>query len=69
MLVRRQPPADRDHLVVLTEDAAFGDGRLERDVHVLPTRAFLQTLENLKVIVSAQGILEDIARAGRTVAP
>ena len=55
--------------LVLTEDAAFGDSRLGRDVHVLSTRAFLQTLENLEVIASARRILDDIERGGRTVAP
>lgn len=56
--------------LVLTEDAAFGDSRLGRDVHVLSTRAFLQTLENLGVIESAKAILTDIEQnGGRRVAP
>ena len=55
--------------LVLTEDAAFGDSRLRRDVHVLSTRAFLQTLENLDVIDSARRILDDIERGGRKPAP
>ena len=55
--------------LVLTEDAAFGDSRLKRDVHVLSTRAFLKMLENLGVIESARRILRDIEQGGRTVAP
>ena len=61
--------AEHTTTLVLTEDAAFGDSRLGRDVHVLSTRAFLKTLENLKIIESARRILDDIENAGRTVAP
>ena len=56
-------------MLVLTEDATFGDKVLGRDVHALSTRAFLQTLENLKVIKSAKSVLADIERGGRVVAP
>lgn len=62
-----RPP--RTTLLVLTEDAAFGDSRLGRDVHVLSTRAFLQTLENLDIIESARTILDEIEKGGRKVAP
>ena len=56
-------------LLVLTEDASFGDAVLGRDVHVLSTRAFLQTLEALDIIVSSKDVLDEIARRGRNVAP
>ena len=55
--------------LILTEDAALGDSRLGRDVHILSTRAFLKTLQNLRVIGSARSIIEDIERSGRVVAP
>lgn len=60
---------DHATMLVLTEDAAFGDKVLGRDVHVLSTRAFLQTLQNLEVIASASQVLADIERGGRIVAP
>jgi hypothetical protein len=53
--------------LVLTEDAPFGDTRLGRNVHVLATRPFLATLENLGMIESARAIIADIAAAGRNV--
>lgn len=54
--------------LVLTEDAGFGNTVLRRNVHVLSTRSFLATLENLDFIDSAAQILAAIATAGRTVA-
>ena len=56
-------------MLVLTEDAAFGDSRLGRDVHILSTRSFLKTLQNLEIIGSARAIIEDIERSGRIIAP
>ncbi|MEJ0052509.1 MAG: hypothetical protein WDN02_15130 [Methylovirgula sp.] len=55
--------------LILTEDGPFGDTRLDRSVHVLSTRPFLQTLENMNLIPSAQTIISDIeAKSGRRVA-
>jgi len=54
--------------LVLTEDGPFGDGVLRDrfpEVHLLSTRAFLRTLENLGRINSAEDIIADIAVAGR----
>jgi hypothetical protein len=54
--------------LVLTEDASFGNTILKRNVHVLSTRPFLATLEELGIIPSATVILKDIAVAGRRLA-
>ncbi len=57
--------------LVLTEDAPFGDGALREafpEVHVLSTRAFLRTLENLGRIRSAEAVIGEIAVAGRVLA-
>jgi hypothetical protein len=54
--------------LILTEDGPFGDGVLRnvfREVHVLSTRAFLQTLENFGRIASAQALIAEVADAGR----
>jgi hypothetical protein len=54
-------------LVLFEEDAVkgmnFGD-----HVHLLHTYAFLLTLENLKVIPSAEAIVDQIHIAGRNLA-
>jgi hypothetical protein len=63
---------DLNVLMVLMEDAAFGDGSLRSqnpEVTVLSTRAFLQTLQNYGLVESADAIIADIAAGARTVAP
>jgi len=57
--------------LVLTEDGPVDDGVLRDqfpEVHVLSTRAFLRTLENFGLIVSAEAVIREIAYAGRSLA-
>jgi hypothetical protein len=64
----RQTLHPENQVLVLFEDDAvkrmdFGD-----HVHLLHTYAFLQTLENMKVIASANAIFGQIHKAGRNLA-
>jgi hypothetical protein len=65
--IRETIPAEDQVLVLFEEDAVkgmnFGD-----HVHLLHTYAFLLTLENLKVIPSAEAIVDQIHKAGRNLA-
>jgi hypothetical protein len=65
--IRETIPAEDQVLVLFEEDAVkgmnFGD-----HVHLLHTYAFLLTLENLKVIPSAETIVDQIHNAGRNLA-
>ena len=54
--------------LVLTEDATFGNVVLNRDVHVLSTRAWLQALENANMIPSAVDIIQEVQANGRNLA-
>ena len=63
---------DRNVLLVLMEDAEFGDGSLRSqnpEVTVLSTRAFLQTLQNYGLVESAEAVIAEIAANARKVAP
>jgi hypothetical protein len=63
---------DQRRQLLLLGDAAFGDG-VVRNTHpsvlALSTRTFLTTLENYGIITSAAAILQEVADAGRKVAP
>jgi hypothetical protein len=65
--IRETIPAEDQVLILFEEDAVkgmnFGD-----HVHLLHRYAFLLTLENLKVIPSAQAIVDQIHNAGRKLA-
>ena len=57
--------------MVVTEDAPSGDGVIRDrfpEIHVLSTRALLQTLENFGRIASAEHIINQLALAGRHLA-
>jgi hypothetical protein len=65
----------RDIVLVLLEDAPFGDGSLmlqNPEVATLSTRAFLRTLQNYGLIASADAIIkkvEDNSAGQRKMAP
>ena len=65
----------RDIVLVLLEDAPFGDGSLmmqNPEVAALSTRAFLRTLQNYGIIESADAVIrrvEESSAGARTVAP
>ena len=69
-MARMKPSSEK--ILLLLEDAAFGDGVVRNthpSVFALSTRAFLTTLENYGIITSAAAILQEVADAGRKVAP
>jgi hypothetical protein len=65
--IRETIPAG-DQVLVLFEDDAVKGMNFGDHVHLLHTYAFLLTLENLKVIPSAQAIVDQIHNAGRNLA-
>lgn len=65
--IRQTIPREDQVLVLFEEDAVKGMNFGEH-VHLLHTYAFLLTLENLKVIPSAEAVFEQIHKAGRNLA-
>jgi hypothetical protein len=63
--IRETIPAEDQVLVLFEEDAVKG---MDFGIHLLHTYAFLLTLENLKVIPSAEAIVNQIHKAGRNLA-
>jgi hypothetical protein len=65
--IRETIPAEDQVLMLFEEDAVKGMD-FGNHVHLLHTYAFLLTLENLKVIPSAEALVNQIHKAGRNLA-
>lgn len=65
--IRTTIPAE-DQVLVLFEEDAVKEMNFGEHVHLIHTYAFLLTLENLKVVPSAEAVFEQIHKAGRNLA-